>query len=127
MIKYIFLMMKLHYIRLKENDVPDFFSVAFISFLFYSLLYSLAVSYVNITQDDFIDNNYIIVTFVLILLGNSLVIFKFKKWHKLDAAIEVKNISNKTKYLSYIFIFICFALFAFFTFGQALIKEDFGR
>src|SRR5690606_32873702 len=85
MIKCIFFIMKLHYIKLKENDIPDFFSVTFISFLIYSLFFSLVVIYIEITDSDLPSKTYFLGSLVLILLVTSLVILKLKKWHKLDA------------------------------------------
>lgn len=116
MIKCIFFMTKLYYIKLKENDIPDFFSVTFISFLIYCILFSFMAIYVEITNNDFPSKTYFLGSMILILLGTSLIIFKLKKWHKLDAATELAKISNKTKYTSYLFIALCFISFAFFTF-----------
>ena len=115
MIRCIFFMMKLHYIKLRENDVPDFFSVTFISFLFYSIFFTTIVIFVEIFETVFPSKYFIISSMLIILIGTSIIIYKHKKWHKEDAALELSKIPKRTKLLSYAFIIICFLLFIFST------------
>ena len=103
--------MKQHYIRLKENDVPDFFSVTFISFLFYCILFTMMVAVEFLFKKEFIDEYIVTGSFILILISTSIIVFKNKRWHKADAALELSKFTNRTKYLSYALIFTCIILF----------------
>ena len=106
-------MMKLHHVKQGENDIPDFFSIAFISFLFYCILFTIFTIFNSIFNIHIINKLAIVLFLLLIIIGTSIVVFKYKKWHKDDASIELSKIPKRTKYLSYTFIVFCFVLFIF--------------